>query len=145
MITFCDWLSRETRRTIRLPSEPEWKYACRCGRRGRWSYGDDPQQLSEYAWFETNADKDVHPTRKLKPNASGLYDMHGNEFERCLVLDSESSGYSGTGPIRGGHIFSAVEATASSSRLMSPLHSPTQVTFRVLLELPSSDVLQGSK
>ncbi len=145
MIAFCDWMSRETQRTIRLPSEQEWEYACRCGRRGRWSFGDDAQQLSEYAWFETNADKDVHPTRMLKPNAWGLYDMHGNEFERCVVLDAESSGYDGAGPIRGGNIFSAVEETASSSRMMSPLNTPTRGAFRVLLGLPSSDVLQGSK
>ena len=145
MIAFCDWMSRETQRTIRLPSEQEWEYACRCGRRGRWSFGDDPQQLSEYAWLETNADKDVHPTRMLKPNAWGLYDMHGNEFERCLVLAAESSGHGGVGPIRGGNIFSAVEETSSSSRRMSPLNTPTQGAFRVLLELSSADVLQGSK
>jgi len=92
-------------------------------------------QLSEYAWFETNAHKDVQPTRMLKPNAWGLYDMHGNEFERCLVLAAESSVHSGAGSIRGGNIFSAVEETASSSRLMSPHYSPTQGAFRVLLEL----------
>ncbi len=136
MIAFCDWMSLETQRTIRLPDEQEWEYACRCGRRGRWSFGDDPQLLSEYAWFESNADKDIHPTRMLKPNAWGLYDMHGNEFERCRVPDSDSSGHSGTGPIRGGHIFSAFEATASSSRLMSPFNTPTQGAFRIVMELP---------
>jgi serine/threonine protein kinase len=135
MIAFCDWMSRETKRTIRLPEEQEWEYACRCGRRGRWSFGDDPQLLSEYAWFESNADKDIHPTRMLKPNAWGLYDMHGNEFERCLVPDAESTGYSGTGPIRGGNIFSPIEETASSARLMSPLNTPTQGAFRIVMEL----------
>ena len=137
MIALCDWMSRETKRTIRLPTEQEWEYACRCGRRGRWSFGDDPQLLSEYAWFENNAEKDIHPTRRLKPNAWGLYDMHGNEFERCLVPDTESSGYSGVGPIRGGNIFSAAEETGSSSRQMSPLNTPTQGAFRVVLELRS--------
>ena len=61
--------------------------------------------------------------------------MHGNEFERCLVPEAESSGYSGAGPIRGGNIFSAVEETASSARQLSPLNSPTQGAFRVLMEL----------
>ena len=134
MIAFCDWMSREAQRTIRLPSEQEWEYACRCGRRGRWSFGDDPQQLSEYAWFAANADKDVHPTRMLKPNAWGLYDMHGNEFERCLVLDAASFGNARSGPIRGGNIFSAVEETTSSSRLMSPLSAPTRGAFRIVME-----------
>ena len=136
MIAFCDWLSRESRRTIRLPTEQEWEYACRCGRRGRWSFGDDSQQLQEYAWFETSADKDMHPTRMLKPNAWGLYDMHGNEFERCLVPHAEASGYSGSGPIRGGNIFSPAEGTASSFRQMSPLNTPTHGAFRILMELP---------
>ncbi|RLT11708.1 MAG: hypothetical protein DWI22_00640 [Planctomycetota bacterium] len=136
MIAFCDWLSRETRSTIRLPTEQEWEYACRCGRRGRWSFGDDPQQLKEYAWFETSADNDLHPTCMLKPNAWGLYDMHGNEDERCLVPEAEESGYSGSGPIRGGNIFSPVEETTSSSRRMSWLNMPSQDAFRILMELP---------
>ena len=138
MIAFCEWMSRETRRTIRLPTEQEWEYACRCGRRGRWSFGDDPQQSHEYAWFETSADKDMHPTRMLKPNAWGLYDMHGNEFERCLAPGAEESGYSGSGPIRGGNIFSPAEETASSYRQMSPLNTPTHGAFRILMELPQN-------
>jgi serine/threonine protein kinase len=137
MIAFCDWMSRETKSVVRLPTEQEWEYACRCGRQGRWSFGDDPQLLPEYAWFETNADKDIHPTRLRKPNAWGLHDMHGNEFERCLVPDAESTGYSGSGPIRGGNIFSTVDETSSSSRLMSPLNSPTHGAFRILMELKS--------
>ncbi|MEJ7591255.1 MAG: bifunctional serine/threonine-protein kinase/formylglycine-generating enzyme family protein [Planctomycetaceae bacterium] len=136
MIAFCEWMSRETGRTIRLPTEQEWEYACRCGRRVRWSFGDDPQHLKEYAWFEATADKDMQPTRSLKPNAWGLYDMHGNEFERCLVPDAEESGYSGVGPIRGGNIFSPAEETTSSFRQMSPLNSPTHGAFRILMELP---------
>mgnify|MGYP002631148418 FL=1 len=136
MIAFCDWMSLQTQRTIRLPTEEEWEYACRCGRRGRWSFGDDPELLREYAWFESDANKDIHPTRRLKPNAWGLYDMHGNEFERCFVPDAESSGYSENGPIRGGNIFSPAEETTSSFRLMSPLNTPTQGAFRIVMEIP---------
>lgn len=136
MIAFCEWMSREAERTIRLPTEQEWEYACRCGRRGRWSFGDDAEQLHEYAWFESNGNKDMHPTRSLKPNAWGLYDMHGNEFERCLVSDAEASGYSGSGPIRGGNIFSPADETTSSIRQLSPLNTPTQGAFRIVMELP---------
>ena len=138
MLAFCEWMSRETQRTIRLPTEQEWEYACRCGRRGRWSFGDDPQQLKEYAWFETSADNDMHPTRMLKPNAWGLHDMHGNEFERCLAPNAEESSYSGSGPIRGGNIFSPAEQTTSSFRQMSPLNTPSQGAFRILMELPQN-------
>ena len=62
--------------------------------------------------------------------------MHGNEFERCLTPDAEESGYSGVGPIRGGNIFSTSDETASSFRQMSPLNSPTQGAFRIVMEIP---------
>lgn len=62
--------------------------------------------------------------------------MHGNEFERCLVPDAEESSYSGSGPIRGGNIFSPADETTSSFRQMSPLNSPTHGAFRILMELP---------
>ena len=70
--------------------------------------------MQEYAWFDISADDDLHPTRMLKPNAWGLYDMHGNEFECCLVPDAEESGFSGSCPIRGGNFFSPAEEPSSS-------------------------------
>ena len=135
MIAFCDWMSKKADRRVRLPTEIEWEYACRCGRRGRWCFGDDPQQLQEFAWYGGNSQQDMHPTENRQPNAWGLFDMHGNEFERCLVLDADDHHASGTGPIRGGNIFSPAEETTSSFRKLSPLNTPTEGAFRILLEL----------
>ena len=73
--------------TYRLPTEAEWEYACRAGSAGKYCFGDDERKLGEYAWYEDNAEeagKDyVQPVGGKKPNAWGLYDMHGNLEEWC--------------------------------------------------------------
>jgi formylglycine-generating enzyme required for sulfatase activity len=78
-MAFCHWLSRETGQEIRLPSEAEWEHACRAGTTGLYA-----GELSALGWYQYNACNRTHPVAQKRPNAWGLYDMHGNVWEWCL-------------------------------------------------------------
>ena len=99
-VAFCKWLSKKEGKTYRLPTEAEWEYACRAGTTTRYYSGDDPETLAQVgnvadaalkakfpeAKYTIKANDGyvfTAPVGKFKPNAFGLYDMHGNAFQWC--------------------------------------------------------------
>lgn len=73
----------DAKQAIRLPSEAEWEYVARAGTTTVYSFGDDVAKLDEYGWHTGNAAGNDPPVGAKKPNAWGLYDIHGYLWEWC--------------------------------------------------------------
>jgi formylglycine-generating enzyme required for sulfatase activity len=103
---FCERLSEKAERTVRLPTEAEWEYACRAGTTTRFCFGDRYGDLPEYAHYTAallssaplgEALPGTSKVGSYKPNRWGLHDMHGNVFEWCSDWYRDS--YSGLAEI----------------------------------------------
>jgi sulfatase modifying factor 1 len=77
---YCRWAAGRTGLAVRLPTEAEWEYACRAGATGPYNAPGGPTELG---WFSTNSAGRPQPVGRLRPNAWGLYDMHGNVWQWC--------------------------------------------------------------
>ena len=113
----------------RLPTEAEREWATRGGTDTRYSFGSNTQTADEFAWHEENSDKQTHEVATLKPNAYGLFDMHGNVWEwvQDWYDEKPSTGVDPKGPneftvirpkraLRGGSWSSSARSLSSSRR-----------------------------
>jgi formylglycine-generating enzyme required for sulfatase activity len=148
-VRFCWELSDKEGKTYRLPTEAEWEYACRAGTTTRFYFGDNYSMLSDYGWSGENGGWKTHPVGQKKPNAFGLYDMHGNVWEWCSDWH-QSDYYTGrpnpdvnpTGPVsslhrvcRGGSWHFNQRSCRSAIRLRdSPNERCYDGGFRVVLD-----------
>ena len=153
-VAYCKKLSEKEGKTYRLPTEAEWEYTCRAGTQTTWSSGNDEKVLGDYAWHgnANNVGEQLLPyayqVGLKKPNAFGLYDMHGNVYEWCHDYYGEdyykqSPEKDPTGPtsgphrvLRGGSVSIRVRLTRSAYRLryIAALRQDN-IGFRVVREL----------
>ncbi len=97
---------------FRLPTEAEWEYSARAGRRTRFAGSDD---LDSVAWWKRNSGGSTQSVCGKRPNDWGLYDMTGNVRDWCWdwkgdypagsVADPIGPG-SGSGRVRRGGSYS---------------------------------------
>jgi len=84
-VDFCNWLAKQEGEPYRLPTEAEWEYACRAGTTTPYHTGETlrPEQAN-FGVVPQGKRPGPVPVGSFKPNAWGLYDVHGNVAEWCL-------------------------------------------------------------
>jgi uncharacterized protein (TIGR02996 family) len=137
--SFCDKLSRrkrekEARRKYRLPTENEWEYACRAGTTTAFALG--PRLTHELANFGNELGRPC-PVGSYPPNGWGLYDMHGNVWEKCVLCPVDEDEEEHSEALRGAAFRDSEDGCRSAFRTHEGYveTSDGDVGFRVVMEV----------
>lgn len=134
---FCAWLSERENADYRLPTVAEWQAANAAGNDAKWFFGNDDARLGEFAWFQVNSGHVFHDVGGKRPNALGLFDTLGNEYEWCQGAASIQVELEFRPQIGGGFGDPAAEI-ARSVRAPEPVRPDRGLhgAFRIIRELP---------
>lgn len=163
-VEFCRRMSTATGRTVRLPTEAEWEYACRAGERSLFAIweGDLAKDVKSYRDnvtrpliraasnlfnFDTGTSRALKTVKSYKANAWNLFDFHGNVWEWCAA--STDAPHSNAKPIRGGGWRSSVLDCRSANRAFeSRSQARDSIGFRVVVEMtksPNTEIARSSR
>lgn len=141
---FCVRLSRQTGKAYRLPTEAEWEYAARGGKKAEGAKYSGGWDVNEVAWYTGNSGNSTHVCGTKKANALGIYDMSGNVWEWCedwfgpyLSYDTNNPKGASTGSgrvLRGGSWYDdAGNCRVSNRGNGSPVNRGNNGGFRLVL------------
>ena len=141
---FCARLSRQTGRNYSLPTEAEWEYAARGGKKNEGTKYAGGWSIDDVAWYTGNSNSSTHVCGTKRANALGIYDMSGNVWEWCedwygpyLAYDTDNPKGASSGSYRvlrgGGWGHYAKFCRVSDRNYNTPGYRSNNRGFRVVL------------